>query len=55
MSTKILGMKSRVIMQFNLIGYKELTQTAWGEGVNTIMIKCVMFLQKGLIAEKIVV
>ena len=23
-------MKSRVIMQFNLINYKELTQTAWG-------------------------
>ena len=27
----MLGMKSRVIMQFNLIGYKELTQTAWVE------------------------
>ena len=26
-----------------------------GAGVNTIMIKCVMFLQKGLNAEKIVV
>ena len=26
-----------------------------GGGVNTIMIKCVMFLQKGLNAEKIVV
>ena len=30
MSTKILVMKSEVIMQFNLIDYKELTQTAWG-------------------------
>ena len=29
MSRKILVVKSRVIMQFNLIGYKELTQTAW--------------------------
>ena len=27
---KILGMKSVVIMQFNLIDYKELKQTAWG-------------------------
>ena len=26
-----------------------------GGGVNSIMIKCVLFLQKGLIAEKIVV
>ena len=31
MSTKILVMKLGVIMQFNLIDYKELTQTAWGE------------------------
>ena len=42
-------------MQFNLIDYKELNQTAWGGGVNTIMIKCKLFLQKGLNAEKIVV
>ena len=41
-------------MQLNLIDYKELTQTASGVGVNTIMIKCVVFLQKGLNAEKIV-
>ena len=31
MSTKILVMKLGVIMQLNLIDYKELTQTAWGE------------------------
>ena len=31
MSTKILVMKSGVIMQLNLIDYKKLTQTAWGE------------------------
>ena len=42
-------------MQFNLIDYKELTQTAWGGGVNTIIIKCVLFLHKRLNAEKIVV
>ena len=42
-------------MQFNLIGYKELTSNRLGGGVNTIMIKCVLFLQKELNAEKIVV
>ena len=42
-------------MQLNLIDYKELTQTPWEGGVNTIMIKCVLFLQKRLNAEKIVV
>ena len=31
MSTKILVMKSGVIMQLNVIDYEELTQTAWGE------------------------
>ena len=31
MSTKILAMILGVIMQLNLIDYKELTQTAWGE------------------------
>ena len=31
MSTKILVMNLGVIMQFNLIDYKEITQTAWGE------------------------
>ena len=30
MSTKILVMKSEVIMQLNLIEYKDLTQTTWG-------------------------
>ena len=31
MSTKILVMKLGVIMQLNLIDYKELTQTTWGK------------------------
>ena len=47
-------MKSGVIMQFNLIDYKELTQTAWERSQHNSD-KCVSFLQKGLNAEKTVV
>ena len=55
MSTKILVMKLGIIMQLNLIDLQGVDANSLGGGVNTIIIKCVLFLHKGLNAEKIVV
>ena len=49
---KNLAMKLGVIMQLNLIDYRV---DRLGGRVNTIRIKCVLFLKKKLNAEKIVV
>ena len=46
-------MKSEVLLQLKLITRSK--QTTWGVGVKIIMIRYVLFLQKGLNAEKIVV
>ena len=45
MSTEILAMKSRVIMQSNVIDYKELKHTAGGRSQHNDDKMCVVFAE----------